>query len=772
MYQLNRRWRFLGELTSASQTLPGFDDSAFPEIRLPHSVVPGLGWKGWQGDTWSKKWVYRRTVERPADTSGMRVFLDFQGAQASATVTVDGTPLPEHLGGYLPFSHEVTELLEPGKKSLVAVTLDGPMKRADGTWPAVPPDGAQAGPAAIDWLAPSGIHRQVSLRAVPQMFISDVWASPADVLDAGRRRVDVACEIDAAVTPSQPVRLVARLWDGNTKIAEDSASVAAGTTNVDLSLTGLSGTRLWSVDNPKLYDLYVLLYVGDTAVHRFRRRVGLREARFETDGFYLNGEKQRIFGLNRHEIYPYTGLAMPPRVQRRDAEMLRRDLNCTMVRCSHYPQSEAFLDACDELGLLVWQELPGWQYLGGTVWQDRAVGMVKDMIRRDRSRPSVVLWGVRINESVNSPLHLRCENAAKELDPTRQTTGAMNLDSAAEVSGFAHDVFSYNDYQDVGGEVKLKEPSRLAYPSARKPYLISESVGQFPKYTNPVMRTHTMAVQHKQAWHHAQAHDQAIGKQSCCGMIAWAAFDYPSGRPNAVDKMKWPGIADVFRVPKPGASIYEAQISPEKRPVIAPAFYWPFLPPPPVNGVPQPDPRTDAMICSNCDTLEIYLDGELKGTVTPDSTRFPNLPFPPSFADLTFPAGTAPELRIDGFVGGTKVVSRTFSGDKTGDRLEVSLDDTTLSGNGFDATRAVFRVVDEHGNFRAYTAGDVTLELSGPGVLIGQTPFALDANGGVGAVWIRTMPASSGTIRLTAKLAGYPDASATITVAYAAPEVA
>ncbi|MFF6983850.1 glycoside hydrolase family 2 TIM barrel-domain containing protein [Streptomyces sp. NPDC008343] len=762
LYPLNRRWRFIGhDVAEADAVKPGFNDGGYPEVRLPHTTVP-LSWHDWDLTSWANRAVYRRKVKRPSETSGMRVFLDFEGALTAATVTVNGTSLPEHLGGYLPFNHEVTDLLEPGKEGVVAVTVDG-------TWRQIPPDGRSGGSTSIDFMEPSGLHRQVSLRAVPQMFISDVWASPADVLDSAKRRIDVACEIDAAVAPSQQVRLVARLWDGSTKLAESSTDVTpgTGTTKAGLTLNGLSAAKLWSVDSPKLYDLFVLLYVGDTPVHRFRRRVGFREARFETDGFYLNGEKLQIFGLNRHEIYPYVGMSMPPRVHRRDAEILREELNCNMVRCSHYPQSEAFLDACDELGLLVFEELPGWQYIGGTAWQNLAVGMAEDMVVRDRSRPSVVLWGARINETGDSGLHPKCDEAIKALDPTRQTTGAMNQYSDAELAGFDHDVFSYNDYSTDPMNSNTLRLRTWDTTKLVKPYLISESVGQFPNFNQPYLRTSSLTIQQDQCMIHAQAHEQAAAMDICSGLLGWVAWDYPSPFGKITKGMKWSGISDIFRVPKPGAAIYTSQVSPQVRPVIAPAFHWDFTSPSPATG-----PGANAMICSNCDTLKIYLDGVLKATVTPDTTNYGHLAFPPSFANLTVTAGTRPELRIDGYVSGQKVVTRTFSGSTTGDKLSLKADDTSLTGDGSDATRVVFRVVDVHGSPRPYTAGDVTVDITGPGVLVGDTPFDLGANGGVGAVWIRTLPAASGTIKVTAKLAGYPDATASIAVAYSAAEVA
>ena len=129
------------------------------------------------------------------------------------------------------------------------------------------------------------------------------------------------------------------------------------------------------------------------------RRIGFREAKFTPQGFSLNGKIIKLHGLDRHQTFPWVGQAMPGRVQRQDAKILRHDLHCNIVRTSHYPQSRHFLDCCDEIGLLVLEEIPGWQHIGPLAWQDIAVDNVRRMVRRDWNHPSVILWGVRINES-------------------------------------------------------------------------------------------------------------------------------------------------------------------------------------------------------------------------------------------------------------------------------------------------------------------------------------------------------------------------------------
>ena len=224
--------------------------------------------------------------------------------------------------------------------------------------------------------------------------------------------------------------VVVRLVDGRETIAEATREVVVdrvGRVPFAVTLSELGDIRLWDVDDPNLYDVVVSVVSGRRVGHETSTRVGFREARFERDGFFLNGRRLQLFGLNRHEWYPYVGAAMPDRVHRRDAEILKYDLNCNMVRCSHYPQSPAFLDACDELGLLVWEESPGWDYIGDDAWREQVVRNVEDMVRRDRNRPSVIIWGTRLNETENDvELYARTRSAAVRLDGTRATTGAVN----------------------------------------------------------------------------------------------------------------------------------------------------------------------------------------------------------------------------------------------------------------------------------------------------------------------------------------------------------
>ncbi len=744
-FSLDQNWLFGGRWNGDTNFLqPGYDESAFEKVTLPHTVAK-LSWEGWVPDDWAGVWVYRRHFAARDEFKNRRVFLDFDGVMSCAVPVFNGRALPEHMGGYLPFNYEITDFL--GKKNVLGVAIDS-------RWLSVPPDGYEKGPNQIDFLEPGGIVRSVRLRAVPQIFIADVFAKPVKVLDADRR-VEVACTIDAAIVPHKSLRLQVDMMDGDRRVATDSKALdipQTGPVQATVTLSDLGDVKLWDMDTPQLYDVVATLYLDDQPLHDYRVRIGLREARFELDGFFLNGRRVQLFGLCRQELLPYTGFAMPPRVMRRDAEILKREFNCNAVRCSHYPQSPAFLDACDELGLMVWEELPGWHYIGNQAWQDLAVRDVQDMVRRDRNRPSVIIWGVRINESDNDPeYYKRTTAAAKELDPTRPASGAMDRYS---LKGWSEDVFAFNDYHqdEKTANLELKEP----LPGV--PFLLTETVGQLvgigPSIAHKYRRAGDVTLQQKQAVYHAQAHEQAAANPRFSGVIAWCAFDYPSGE-NPYNQIKCPGVADIFRIPKLGATFYQSQVSPDVRPVIEPNFYWDF-------GWQTPNgPGKNVAIFSNCDRLDIFVGGKKFASVTPDRANFPHLKYPPFFCDLEVaipnPGGSGkkktppPDLRIDGYVGDNVALSRHFSGDLTKDKFTLIADDTTLIADGADATRVVFRVLDQFGAPRPFNNGGVVFQLYGPGVIVGDNPFTLlDDSGGVGAIWVKSLPNQTGQIAVQA----------------------
>jgi beta-galactosidase len=387
---------------------------------------------------------------------------------------------------------------------------------------------------------------------------------------------------------------------------------------------------------------------------------------------------------------------------------------------------------------MVWEETPGWNYVGDAAFQQLVLGNVHDMVVRDRNRPSVIMWGTRLNETANYvDLYAQTRQTADDLDGTRPTTGAMDIYSTSD---WAQDVFGYDDYHSSDGAATLQPP----LPGV--PYLISEAVGALDG--SPTFRwTDSGAVLASQGVMHAQVHDIAQGGAGYAGLLGWCAFDYASlnGGMRIWLNLKTPGVMDLFRVPKPGAGFYRSQVPSADQPVILPLFFWDYGPSSPVNG-----PGPDSAIATNCDRLELFVDGRHLGTALPDTDSYPNLACPPAFADLSVPGTGLPELRIDGYVGTTLAATVTMASDPARDRLGLTVDDTSIVADGSDTTRVTFRALDAYGHQRPYVTGDVTLALTGPGVLVGDNPFAFGTYGGVGGAFVRSTVGGTGRVTVTA----------------------
>ena len=278
------------------------------------------------------------------------------------------------------------------------------------------------------------------------------------------------------------------------------------------------------------------------------------------------------------------------------------------------------------------------------------------------------------------------------------------------------------------------------------PYLITESVGVEEIKPEHFTWTSPPALLARQATLHAQAQSQARSNPAYSGLLGWAGFDYASELSQDPDSVKWAGVADGFRVPKPGAGIYQSQVDPSVRPVIIPVFFW-------ENGGAVPAPAPTAMIASNCDRLEIFIGARHVASAQPalGSPLYGGLSYPPFLVRL--PGASRPPHPICSSRG-TPAASRwpncACRQDLAGDALGMAVDHATISADGSDATRAVFRAIDAYGNQRRYASGTVSLSLSGPAALVGDNPFAFGQYGGLGAAWIRSLAGQPGAITLTA----------------------
>jgi len=726
LYELNRNWLFGGKARPGMSD-PGFDDSAWQKITLPHANVR-LPWNGFDEADFQFVSAYRRHFRAMPAWKGKRVFLDFGGAMTASTVTVNGHKFEEYKGGYTPFSFELTQHLKYDGGNVIAVVLDSTER------PDIPPFGYR-----IDYLTFGGIYRDVQLRVVPAAFIENVYAKAMRPL-AEDRAVVVRCYLQG---PSGGATLTAELLDGTKVLKTASTKLEGEAEYYDVHLDGLPGIDLWSLKNPKLYNVVVHLANADGSKDEYHTRIGFREARYTPAGFTLNGEPVKLRGLNRHQTFPYVGGAMPARVQRRDAWILKRDLRCNIVRTSHYPQSPAFLDACDELGLLVLEEIPGWQHIGDQAWQDLAVRNVGEMIRRDWNHPAIVLWGVRINESLdNHDFYTRTNALAHSLDDARQTGGIRYLRNTE----LLEDVCTMNDFG-----FPLKEPNHPLYMNT-----------EFCGHMFSTKRSDNVSRVAEHVTRHARVHDQLASDDRYAGGTGWCAFDYNTHRDfGSGDHICYHGVTDIFRIAKPAAYFYASQCEPEEQVVLEAGFFYSQGDKSEAGG-PGKVP-----ILSNCDHLKIYCGGKLQREADPDRETFPHLKHPPFLVEIA-EASPWTDLKIEGYIGGKLAKTLILSGSGKDADFKVVPDDTELTGDGRDATRVVLKVTDEYGNIRPFASAAISFSLTGPGELIGENPLALA--GGTGAVWVKAQE-GAGVVHLTARHAVLGTRSIAIQVKPAPPEM-
>jgi beta-galactosidase len=688
-------------------------------VRLPHNAVD-LPFSYFDEKAYQRVFTYEKSFSADPAWDGREVALRFDGAMANAEVRLNGALIASHPDGYTPFTARLTGLLKEGVNHLT-VTIDGSEN------PAIPPFGH-----VIDYLTYAGIYRECWLEVTAPVFIQNVKVETPDVLDAEKRlsaRVWLASPSGAARTG----RLTARLKDAaGAVIATTEAEVTGEVTQ--LVMLGLKGITLWSPGNPALYTLEVTLDAptgSDTRPTRF----GFRSVRFTPQGFKLNGETIKLRGLNRHQSFPYLGYALGKAAQVRDAEILKRELRVNIVRTSHYPQSTYFLDACDELGLLVFEEIPGWQHIGDLAWQDRSVDNVRAMITRDWNHPSIVIWGVRINESQdNHDFYVRTNALAHELDKTRPTGGVRYITE----SELLEDVYTMNDFilgnEERGGN-RPRTPLRPQQEVTGLDHVVPYMITEFNGHMYP---TKSWDQEQRQAEHvlrHLEVLNAAYGDPQIAGAIGWCAFDYNTHKDfGSGDRICHHGVMDMFREPKFAAHVYASQSDPSEGAVLKPVTFW-------ARGERNIGGILPLIVLTNCDEVEFRYGNHPPKRVGPDREGFPHLPHPPVVLDQRH--FTADELGLwgmtwepgqaTGYVNGQAVAHVRFAADPVATTLEVVPDATAIGAH--DAVRVMVRALDQVGNKLPFFLEPVSITVTGAGRRLG--PGFVPLRAGSTGFWVQ-----------------------------------
>ena len=764
MISLCRDWRFTERWSE--EFLSGREEGV--RVELPHTVRETPLHYAAPAD-YEMHCGYRRALDIPENLRGKRLFLQFDAAAHIATVYLNGAVVAAHRCGYTAFRVEITEGVAYGGENTLAVELDCTEN------PSVPPFGF-----VIDYLTYGGLCREVWLDVREKDYIEDLFlTTPA--LD----RLVVKLKVDA-----RP----GRQGQARVRVLDEAGAVLAEQSGRDEFELRVPGVKPWSPESPARYLCVAeLLDERGGIIDRREERFGFRTAVFKADGFYLNGEKSFLRGLNRHQSYPYIGYAAPESLQREDARILKEELQCNAVRTSHYPQSRYFIDECDRLGLLVFTEIPGWQHVGDESWQEQALENLREMVLQYRNHPSIVLWGVRINESQdNDAFYQRANEICRALDPSRQTSGVRYI----EKSSLLEDVYAFNDFSHTGDNPGCRPKDKVT-PDMTKAFLISEHSG----HMFPTKAYDTWEKRQEQALRHARVLDAAMADGEHAGCFGWCMFDYPTHKDfGSGDRVCYHGVMDAFRNPKLAAALYASQG--EGAPVLELGSSM-DIGDYPGGQIGKP------YLFTNADEVELYKNerfvtrfqaGDWRalphGPIAVDDTigelletqeAFPrakaallkdcliavgkygmsNLPlsykakflyaltrYRMSFADgvalygkyVGTWGGAATYWRFEAKKDGKTVAVRTYGpGEKL--RLDVRVSHRALrEKDSYDMAAVRIRVLDELGNLAPYAQLPLTLSVEGAAELVG--PAAVTAEGGMCGCYVKTKGVS-GAARLT-----------------------
>ena len=704
-----------------------------PQVMVPHSALE-LPWNYGDERRYQKPFTYQRLIPWEDGFAGQDVRLHVEAAMADAHVWLNGALVARHADGYTPFDAPLGEHLQPGD-NLVTIRVDGTEN------PAIPPFGGR-----IDYLTYAGLYRDIWLEVRHPVSLASVKVEVDDPLGA-TPVPRITLGLHGADTLPKGSELIATIT-GPDGVTASRALVAA----LEAELPPIHAPRLWSLDDPALYTLTLTLDGRGTLTTRF----GLREARFTPEGFRLNGEPLKIRGLNRHQSFAHVGYALGPEAQARDADILKFELGLNLVRTSHYPQSKAFLDRCDEIGLLVFEEVPGWQHIGGDAFKAQTLANVEAMIRRDWNHPSIILWGVRINESPDDDAFYARTNAlARRLDPTRQTGGVRCIPN----SHLLEDVYTMNDF--VLGEEHLPEflQSRINRPRTPLrdqrevtgladvvPYLVTEYNGHM--YPTKIFDGEERQEEH--VMRHLEVLDAAAGDPHIAGSIGWCMADYNTHADfGSGDRICYHGVMSMGRAPKFAAHAYASQgFTADERPNLEPATHWSF-------GDRKVGGVFPLVILTNCDTVTFHYGTDEPLTFQPAWSRFPSLRHPPVIIEAT---DLPEEKRIvwgqswrdglfAGFVNGRQVIERRLVADSHPTSLDVDIAPIIRAGDAYHDRLVRITARDQVGNRLPFLMDQIALTVSGGATFNG--PATIPLIGGVAGTYIRQRHGEAAGLTLT-----------------------
>lgn len=725
VFDFNVGWRFFrGDVTGAEKV--DFDDSKWDVVTTPHTVqlmpAEASGSRNYQGVAWYRKhFVVDQALE------GKLINVYFEAAMGKSIVYLNGKKVLEHLGGYLPFSIELTEHgVKPGDKCVIAVWVDNSDDKS------YPPGKKQA---TLDFAYHGGIYRDVWMIATSRVHITDpnkvnkvagggVHVQYGEINDK-KAEVIVGTDVANKFGSNQSVTVKTQLVDQTGKIVKQTSSkliLKEGEEKQISQKISVANPNLWSPDNPYLYKV-VTQVVGSNGkpLDGGITRIGIRKVEFKgKDGLWLNGKlADKLIGGNRHQDFAYVGNAVPNSQHWRDAKKLR-DAGFRIIRVAHYPQDPSFMDACDELGMFVIVATPGWQYwnkdpqFAELVYED-----VRNMVRRDRNHTSVLMWEPILNET-RFPLDFSLK--AREITQAEQPGAVCVADHHSAGVAENYEVV-YGWPKDVGNFDQCIFTREFA-----------ENVDDWYAHNNNnrASRSWGEGPMLVQALHHAKAYDEMCpADKQFIGGALWHPFDHQRGyHPDPY----WGGILDAFRQEKYSYQMFKSQVDAKLEHPLAETGPMVYI----AHEI-TPFSSKDVTVFTNCDEVRliVYEKDTLVQKVQRKGYGMPN---PPVVFNDVYEFN---EMRVhtyveknwqrvsfvaEGLIDGKVVCSTKKMPSRRSTKLRLYIDNEglELKANGSDFVPVICEVTDDSGNVKRLAKENILFTVTGEGEIIGDD--AIGAN--------------------------------------------